>query len=53
MSEYKDGFEVGLLAGKSFERERIITLLDTECECDHDLRCSYHRMISLIKGENK
>ena len=37
--------------GQDYERERIIALLDTECECDHDNRCTYHRAIALIKGE--
>ncbi len=37
--------------GQDTERERIIALLETECECEHDHRCTYHRMITIIKGE--
>jgi hypothetical protein len=39
--------------GQEVERERIILLLETECECDHDYRCTYHRMITLIRGTIK
>lgn len=35
MSEYRKGFEVGLLAGHSFEQERIIALLEAEAESLH------------------
>lgn len=45
MSEYAKGFDVGLEAGKSFERERIIALLKDsmcpeyqqteQCSCTH------------------
>ena len=37
--------------GQEAERNRIIALLETECECDHGHRCAYHRMITIIKGE--
>jgi hypothetical protein len=50
MSKQETWYKVGELAGKSLERERIVALLDTECECDHDGRCVYHRVIALIEG---
>jgi hypothetical protein len=39
--------------GQEVERERIIALLEAECECEHDHRCTYHRMITIIKEGNK
>ncbi|CAB5219085.1 hypothetical protein UFOVP221_24 [uncultured Caudovirales phage] len=36
-------------AGVTSERERIIAMLETECECDHDYRCTYHFVITAIK----
>jgi hypothetical protein len=46
---HSQSFEMGVEA----ERERIIELLDYECESDHDSHCSYHRMIAIIKGEGR
>jgi hypothetical protein len=40
------------VAGREDERERIIKLLDTECECEHDHYCAYHRAIKLILEED-
>jgi len=39
--------------GQEHERSRIIKLLDTECECEHDHYCAYHRAITIILEESK
>jgi acetyl-CoA carboxylase carboxyltransferase component len=47
--QYQD---VAFNTGKLVERERIIKLLDTECECEHDHYCAYHRAIAIILEED-
>lgn len=59
MSEYAKGFDVGLEAGKSFERERIIMLLQntmcpeygqTEiCSCKHKSCVQTEGLIDLME----
>jgi hypothetical protein len=39
--------------GKKHERSLIIKLLDTECECEHDHYCAYHRAITIILEASK
>ena len=60
MSEYKEGFEVGLLAGKSFERERITALAERKVcfghketsNCEHSVCFGMRALIALIEGEH-
>ena len=40
-------------SGVTAERKRILEVLESECECDHDYRCTYHRAITIIKGDIK
>ncbi len=39
--------------GVTEERERIIKLLEAECDCNDLYTCTPHYLIALIKGENK
>ena len=60
-SEFMQGFfrgrSEGLLIGQEegafSERERIIKLLEAECDCNDLYTCTPHYLIALIKGENK
>jgi hypothetical protein len=56
MSEHvirRQHFVAGVETGIKSERERIIKLLDTECECEQDHYCAYHRAITIILEESK
>lgn len=43
----------GVLAGRDYERERIIKLLDESFVYDEPVVIQRDRLIALIKGENK
>ena len=46
-------FAQGIERGRFMERDRIIKLLEENCECDTDSRCCPCGHVALIKGENK
>ena len=41
------------ILGQNYERARFLALLEEECECEQDYRCTYHRLLTIIKGEYK
>jgi hypothetical protein len=58
MTEWQDGDELNITFGTLkqamseatvAERDRIVSLLLAECDCEEMYRCTYHRMVDVIR----